>query len=313
MQQLLTKTVSGVGVSWATIFPKRTSALNRHIGSYQLGLFLVTASAVAWSTAGLFTRLIAVDTGTMLVWRGIFGAIGILIVILVLEGRRGLSGFARLGAPGWAFAIISAAGMLCFIYALRITTVAHVSIIYATVPLVAAGLAWIIMRERPTSSAIGASLVALIGVGLMVGFSFEGDLFGDFLGFGMTLALAIMMVISRRYQDLPIMPAACLSAVLSSLAALPLADGVTVSPDQLWLLALFGIVNSALGLALFSLGARMLPTIETALIGALDAPLAPIWVWIMFAETANGTTIIGGAIVFSAVLAHLLLQRRPSP
>ena len=36
-------------------------------GSYQLGLLLVTSSAVAWSTAGLFTRIIEVDTGTMLV------------------------------------------------------------------------------------------------------------------------------------------------------------------------------------------------------------------------------------------------------
>lgn len=277
-------------------------------GSYQLGLLLVTSSAVAWSTAGLFTRIIEVDTGTMLVWRGIFGALGILTVILVLEGRRGLSGFAKLGVPGWVFAIVSALGMLCFIYALRITTVAHVSIIYATVPLVAASLAWIVMRERPTTSALVASLGALIGVGIMVGFSREGDLFGDLLGFGMTLALAIMMVISRRHRSLPIMPAACLSALLSGFAALLLAEGFAVGPDQLGLLALFGVVNSAVGLALFSLGARMLAPIETALIGALEAPLAPIWVWFVFAEAVGGVTMIGGAIVFAAVLAHFVQQ-----
>jgi drug/metabolite transporter (DMT)-like permease len=242
----------------------------------------------------------------MLVWRGIFGAIGVLVVIVALQGKTGISDFKRLGWPGWIFAIVSALGMLCFIFSLRITTVAHVSIIYATVPLVAAGLSWIVMRERPTSSAIIASLCALVGVGVMVGFGLEGNLFGDFLAFMMTLVMAIMMVISRQYQDIPIMPAACLSAVLSGLAAIPMSEALNVSTPDLGMLALFGFVNSALGLSLFTLGARMLPAIETALIGALDAPLAPIWVLLIFAEIPSGATLLGGAIVFVAVGGHLI-------
>jgi hypothetical protein len=43
---------------------------------YGIGLILVTASAIAWSTAGLFTRLIPLDSWIMLAWRGIFGALG---------------------------------------------------------------------------------------------------------------------------------------------------------------------------------------------------------------------------------------------
>jgi drug/metabolite transporter (DMT)-like permease len=162
------------------------------------------------------------------------------------------------------------------------------------------------MRERPTSSAIIASLCALIGVGVLVGCGVEGNLFGDFLAFMMTLVMAIMMVISRQYQDIPIMPAACLSAVLSGLAAIPMSEGLGVSASDLGMLALFGFVNSALGLSLFTLGARMLPAIETALIGALDAPLAPIWVLLVFMEIPSGATLLGGAIVFVAVGGHLI-------
>jgi drug/metabolite transporter (DMT)-like permease len=281
------------------------AASNLH-SSYKLGLILVTASAIAWSTAGLFTRLISIDTWSMLFWRGFFGAIGVFAVIVILQGKPGLTDFKRLGWPGWAFAIISAAGMLCFIFSLRITTVAHVSIIYATVPLVAAGLAWAFMKERPTSSAVIASLFALIGVGVMVGFGLEGNLFGDLLAFGMTLVMAIMMVISRKYQNIPIMPAACLSALLSGLVAIPMCEGLSLDANELGLVALFGLVNSAIGLSLFTLGARMLPAIETALIGALDAPLAPIWVWLMFSETPSLATLIGGVIVFAAVGGHLI-------
>jgi len=276
--------------------------------SRQLGLFLVTASAIAWSTAGLFTRLIPIDTGTMLVWRGVFGALGILAFAIATQGRTAIHDFRKMGWPGWLFAVVSAFGMLCFITSLRTTTVAHVSIIYATVPLVAAALAWLVVGEKPSRSAMVASVFSLVGVGVIVGFGVEGNVTGDILAFGMTLSLAVMMVISRFYQNIPIMPAACLSALLSGAVALPLSNGLAVSGYELGLLALFGLVNSAVGLALFTLGARMLPAIETALIGALDAPLAPVWVWLCFAETPSVETLIGGAIVFAAVIAHIAQQ-----
>ena len=111
---------------------------------YRLGLLFVTASAVAWSTAGLYTRIIALDAWTMLVWRGLFGAAGLLLVILAMEGRRSLAAFRTMGQAGWLFAIVSAAGMVLFITSLRHTTVAHVAVIYATVPLMAAALGWLV-------------------------------------------------------------------------------------------------------------------------------------------------------------------------
>ena len=81
----------------------------------------------------------------------------------------------------------------------------------------------------------------------------EGDLFGDLLAFGMTLSLAVMMVISRRHRGIRVMPAACLSALMSAAIAVPFADNLAVSlPDLVWL-ATFGLVNSAVGLALFVL------------------------------------------------------------
>ena len=273
---------------------------------YGLGLIFVTASAVAWSTAGLFTRLIPLDSWTMLSWRGIFGALGIAAVILALERRNSWTGFRRMGWPSWLFAIVSAVGMIFFITSLKHTTVAHVAVIYATVPFLAAALSWLVMRERPTKSASIASLVALAGVAVMVGFGIEGGLFGDLLAFGMTLSMALMMVIARHYRDIPVMPAACLSALLSGLVCWPAGDALAITSYELLLLALFGLVNSAVGLALFTLGARLLPAIETALIGSLDAPLAPLWVWLFFNETPSGSTIAGGLIVFIAVAAHLI-------
>lgn len=280
------------------------------MNEYRLGLVFVTVSAVAWSTAGLFTRMVDVDTATMLAWRGLFGAAGIALVVIALKRRRAWRGVARMGWPGWIFALVSALAMVLFVSALRNTTVAHVAVIYATAPFLAAGLSWIALRERPRRSAVIASLVALVGVSIIVGLGVEGSLFGDLLALGMTLGMAVMMIIARKYPDIPIMPAAGLSALISGLACWPLGAPLAVTAGELGILALFGIVNSAVGLAFFTLGARLLPAIETALIGALDAPLAPLWVWLTFGETPSTATLTGGAIVFAAVAAHMTTGMR---
>jgi drug/metabolite transporter (DMT)-like permease len=282
------------------------------LSPYRLGLFFITGSALAWSTTGLFARLIALDSFTMLAWRGLFGAVGIAVVALATERGEAWRGLRRMGWDGWLYTIVSAVGMLLFITAFQHTTVAHVAVIYATAPFLAAALAWSFLRERPGTSAVAASLAALLGVLVMVGFGVEGGILGDLLAFGMTLCMAALMVMARRFRTIPVMPAAALSALLTALVAWPLGEPLSVDTHQLVLLALFGIVNSALGLALFTLGARLIPAIETALIGALDAPLAPLWVWLAFGETPSRSTLAGGAVVFGAVALHMAAgARRP--
>ena len=283
---------------------------HERIKSQNLGILFVTGSAVAWSTTGLFTRVIALDSASMLVWRGIFGAIGLLIVLALIEGPKGFASFRRLGRAGWSYALVSAIGMVCFITSLQHTSVAHVAIIYAVVPFLAASLSWVILHEAPSRDALIASAVALVGAAIMIGLGKDGGLFGDALALGMTLAMAYMMVMARRHPGIPTLPAAALSALLSAMVALPFATAMTVTADQAVLLAAFGLVNSALGLGLFLMGSARIPPIQTALIGALDAPLAPLWVWLAFAEVPTGATLVGAAVILAAVVWHILRQDR---
>ncbi len=273
--------------------------------SYPLGLALVTAAAVAWSMSGLFTRLITVDTPTILFWRGLFGALGMGLIMALVPGAGGVGQLRRPGRPGLAYATLTALSMLLFIAALRQTTVAHVAVITAIVPFFAAYLGWAILREMPQRLAIFASTLALTGVAIMAGLSPEGGVFGDALAVLMALCMAGMILISRRYGQIPALAATCLASALSAAATLPFATMNGVTPRDLGLLALFGLVNQVLGFGLFALGARLLPPMETALITALDAPLAPLWVWLILAETPGLATLSGGAIVMVAVIGHV--------
>jgi len=274
----------------------------------RLGFLIVTASTLAWSTAGLFVRLIDLDTASILVWRSLFAALGLTAVLVATQGRQGLDGFLRLGRNGWLYATISTVSVFLYIGALGNTSVAHVVVIYAAVPFMAAGLGWLMIGERPPGSALLASLAALAGAIVMVGFGTDGAMAGDLMALGMTLGMALMMVIARRSPEIPTLPAGILSSLAAAALALPFAAVPLPEPGQIAWLAAFGLVNSAIGFSLFLIGSRHLPPVETALIGAMEAPVAPLWVWLAFGETPAPATLIGGAVVIAAVIAHILAE-----
>ena len=56
------------------------------------------------------------------------------------------------------------------------------------------------------------------------------------------------------------------------------------------------------GLIFLTIGARLIPAAEVALITLLEIVLGPLWVWIALGERPGTSTLIGGAIVLAAVV-----------
>lgn len=279
---------------------------------HRKGIALVVAAAVAWSTAPFFTRLLPFDSWTILFWRGLFGAAMIAAILVVLQGWNGLRDFTRMDRNGWLVASLSAVGMVCFIPSLQLTSVSNVAIIIATGPFVTAALAWIWLREVPRLRTTLASIVALVGIAIIVGGARPGS---DFLGLAlaviMTVAIAAMTVIVRQHRNTSMVAAAALSNILGSVGSVPFAQGIAaITAHDLFIFAMFGFCQVALGLSLYMLGSRLLPSSQAALIATLETPLMPFWVWLAFQETPGSRALIGGALVMGAVIADIVGDNR---
>ena len=71
-----------------------------------LGRVLVALSAVAWSTAGIFTKGVEADVWTVLLWRGLLAG-GVMWAWLVWRrGQAGLADWKHLGWAGWSAATV---------------------------------------------------------------------------------------------------------------------------------------------------------------------------------------------------------------
>ena len=167
-----------------------TEARSQH----RLGIALVVAAAVAWSTAPFFTRLLPYNSWTILFWRGLFAGGMIMVLMVLLQGRASLRDLVRIDINGWLVASFSTLAMIAFIPSLQLTDVSNVAIIIATGPFLAAGLAWVWLKEIPHRRTLLASAVALVGVVIIVGGVRAG---ADILG----VALAMLHGAGDRGDD----------------------------------------------------------------------------------------------------------------
>jgi drug/metabolite transporter (DMT)-like permease len=173
-----------------------------------------------------------------------------------------------------------------------------------------AALAWGWTGARERWTTLAASLVALLGVVVTVGAALaSGHLLGNFLALLMTILISAMMVVIRRYRGVDMLPAAALSAFLCALVVWPWAEPASATGWNFFYLVLFGTTQFGLGLLLLTTGTRLISATRSALIGALETPLAPALVWLAFAEVPPLATCLGGAIVLAAVVGDLLATR----
>ena len=245
------------------------------------------------------------NTITQLGGRALFALLALLIYVAISERGSVIPAFRSIGVAGVAVAVCMATASGCFIIALNHTTVAHVLFIQAISPVLAALLAWLALREPVTLRTGVAMATALAGVGVMIGSPTDADLTGDGVSLLMSLSFAVAIVITRHRRDVSMAPATCLSQLLLVLVAVPFADASSVTRHDLAYLVLLGAVQMGLGLALFTVGARLIAAAEVALITLLEVVLGPLWVWLAFGETPDTATLVGGAIVVLAVLIQI--------
>ena len=268
------------------------------------GQLMVALAAVVWSTAGVMQRQLSVGVAVQVGGRAVFAAAAVAVYVAIIERGRVVEACRSVGVAGVGFASCVAVASGSFMVALNHASVAQVLFIQSIAPVLAALLGRAVLGERLSARTVVAMAVALLGVGIMVGSPGGGSALGDGLSVLMAFAFAGAIVIARYRRDVSMAPAVCLAQLMLLVVAAPfaLAGGVSLgASDVLWL-ALLGAGQIGLGLILLTIGARLIPAAQVALISLLEVVLGPLWVWLAVDERPSAATIVGGAIVVAAVV-----------
>jgi drug/metabolite transporter (DMT)-like permease len=269
-------------------------------GARPLGSAYIALAATAWSLAGILQLQLHMNLASQLAGRAAFAFLALLVFTAVAERGQVLRAFRATGRPGLAVAVLMAAASASFITALNYTSVANVLAIQALVPLAAALLGRLVgdpVRRR-TWIAMG---IAVAGFAVMAGAPTRPGLPGTVFSLVTMLSFAAAIVVTRHKADVSMTPATCLSQVIVLAVFAPFAHVSEMGGANLGYLALLGIVQMGLGLFFLTLGARLLPAADVALISQLENVLGPLWVWLAGLERPPAATIAGGIIVICAV------------
>jgi drug/metabolite transporter (DMT)-like permease len=273
-------------------------------GVRRRGQVYVALAALAWSSAGVLQRELSVGTATQVAGRAFFAVLALLVFVSFSERGGVISAFLSMGWAGIAVAVATAIASGTFIVALNHTTVANVLFMQAVAPIVAALIAWAALHEHISARTGAAMVVALAGVGLMVGGPGGSHGIGLALSILMTFCFALSVVITRHRRDISMAPALCLSQLLVLLVTAPFAHPLSVGSTDLPLIVALGVGQIGLGLAFLTIGARLIPAAEVALITLLEVVLGPLWVWLALSERPSTATLIGGTVVIGAVVVQ---------
>jgi drug/metabolite transporter (DMT)-like permease len=275
---------------------------------YGTGVILVATAGLLWSLQGLvFRQIDTAEPWAVLFWRSL-GMVPVLLAFLVW--RAGGSPLPALGQVGIAgllggLGLVGAFGGA--VYSIQTTTVANAVFLFAAAPLITAVLAWLVLGERPRPETWASIALALVGIFIMVRQGLGGGAFlGNLAALLSALGFAVFTVTIRWRGAGDTLPYVLVGSLMA-LTAGAVASGIAGNPlavpaaDVAWS-AFMGAVLLTGGLVLYTLGSRVVPAAELALLSGIEVVLAPFWVWLFLNETADRNTLLGGAFILVAVI-----------
>ena len=289
--------------------------------SYLSGVLLVLMAGVFWSSMGLGIRNIEVAN----VWQILFyrsWALGAFLFILITF-RSGYKPIITIRKAGVAGAIGGMGLVLAFaggIYAIQTTTVANAMFLFAAAPFLAAVLGWVILRESVRKATWVAMVFAMIGIAFMVvnGIS-AGRMWGNISAIASAAGFAVFTIALRwgRLEDM--LPAVFLAGVFAIIVSAIVCQvggyGFDVPAQDVAIALSLGVFQVGVGLAVYTIGSKVVPAAELALLSMTEVLLGPLWVWLFIGETASFFTLVGGSILMLAIAGNAIsgLRRKPVP
>lgn len=269
------------------------------------GTLLATLGVVALSFDALLVRLAVADAATVIFWRGLFMAVS---MTAVLRFWRGVWTWRSLQRSGWAAAATSigfAATLVLFVLAVLNTRVANVVVILAAAPLFAALLSGVFLREWVPPRTWVAMALCVAGILLVFGGSLDfGGWLGDLFALGAALAAASNFTLLRRSPNTDRLAIVAGGGALAWLLVLPVAAPLAVTAPGFAALAIMGLVQMPLALALLGEATRYLPSAEVSLFLLVETVLGTLWVWWFLGEEPPGATLVGGGLILVTLAGH---------
>ena len=265
-------------------------------------LYLLVA-VVLFSTSGLMIKLTTLDALALTAGRSMVAG---LIFLLYLRRPQFTWSVAQIGG---AFGYIGA--QVFFVAATQLTSAANAVLLQFTAPIYVALFGIWFLGER--ARRVDWITMAVIGFGMALFFAgglTASGILGNVYAILSGISLAWLVLFMRKQKDGSPLETVLLGSIFATVLFLPALWRSTPTPADWGIILFLGVFQLGMPFILYSTAIRYLDAVEAILIQALEPILNPIWVFLAIGERPSPQALLGGFVVFSAVLGRSLTLAR---
>ncbi|MDB9865017.1 DMT family transporter [Candidatus Thioglobus sp.] len=274
--------------------------MNNHLK----GLLIAFFGVLMLTPDPVLVRLADADTFTILFWRGIFFALGVLAILFATYRKNTFKELKNIGRPGIWIGILSGIGGVTFIAAIQYTSIAKVLVIISTAPMVVAIISWAIINEKPKLYTWISMLIIVTGIYIvMKGDTGTLNVMGSSLAVISIIAGGYSFALTRKYSNVNMVPAMIVNALVVSGVGLAFSSSFYLPFDSL-IYVIAGGILLAIAFSLITLAPRFIPASEVAMFMPLGTIFGIISAWLVINEQPSSSSILGGSIVVITLFFH---------
>ena len=272
--------------------------------NHQKGILLAFIGVMLLTPDSLLIRLITVDTWSLLFYRSLIPGLFLLLCLIVYTRKNFFKFFFNAGKYGLLNSVFITASNIFFILALQNTNVANALVMVSLVPLIAAIISFIFLKEKLdiiTNTAILLCLIAVIFIFYdSIG---SGRILGDIFGVLTAVAVAGSLVIIRSAPTKNFIPSYVMGKLCTALFASLLVTSFVIGSLDLTYIFLM-IFTVGFSFIFITFAPRFISASEVGLFFLLETALGPIWVWWFISEVPSFNTIVGAIFIVFIIFLH---------
>ncbi|MSP83183.1 MAG: DMT family transporter [Alphaproteobacteria bacterium] len=270
------------------------------------GALLIILAGVCWSFQGVLVREIDQATAWQIVfYRSLWLVITFALYLLVRYRARVIERVRSIGWLGVMGGCSLGVGFCGFIFAMTHTTIANALFFLAISPFASALLARFTIGERIAPMTWVGMAIALVGVTVMVADALgAGRLLGNVGALVAVIGFSGFTVSLRAGRHVDMVPSLCVAGLFAMAVGAIVAPTLAVSVHDHAIAGIMGSAQIGLGMLFYTLGSRHVPAGPLALLSLTEIVLGPILVWRIVGEVPSEGTLLGGGIVFVAIIAQ---------
>ncbi len=265
-------------------------------------------SMVIFGTIGIFVKYIGLPSGVIAAFRGITGAVVILLVMLLTGRKVDFKSIKKKIPVLLASGVAIGFNWILLFEAYRFTGIPVATVCYYTAPIFVVIASSFIFREKLKSKQFICVLVALVGVALVSGV-FQSDsskITGVLCGLGAAVLYASVMIMNKFMGEVESYERTVVQLIVAGLVVLPYAlftmGDITFNPKSAILLVIVGVVHTGFAYLLYFGAMKKLKSQTVAILSYIDPASAIILSSIVFMQLPTVYEFVGVVLIMSAAI-----------